>query len=76
MSPSTTLDLRFCRFFACHDSEEISAGDPPLFLAANGVHGVVNVDYRDASQASYSTDVIKVCLYGMCIRVFPTEEAY
>jgi hypothetical protein len=73
MVPSIAVDLRFRQFFTSHHPGEVSAYHPPLFLATDGVHGVVNVAYSDAPQASYSTDIIKICLYGMCIKCLSIE---
>lgn len=75
MSDSVALDLQFSQAFFWHDPSK-STDNRPLFLATNGVHGVVNVDYSAGSPASHSTDVIKLCLYGMLIRSSTIDGLY
>jgi hypothetical protein len=70
MMPSVALDLKFDQPFAY--SVRPSANDLPLFLAADGVHGVVNVHYGTAPLAADGTDIIKLCLYGTCNEVLWT----
>ncbi len=65
MSSSIILDLDFTADFACDDSGQRLPGRTPLFLATDGVHGVVTVDYRTNPPGSQSNDVVKLCLYGV-----------
>lgn len=68
MSSSVALDLHFSQPFASPPSKKHTADLPPLFLAADGVHGFVNVGYSAACPASHSDDFIKLCLYGILIK--------
>ena len=63
--PKAALTLDFCHSFACHSAGDLSADEMPLFLAADGVQGVVSIDYSAASPASYNDDILKLCLYGI-----------
>ena len=65
MPSCTMLDIQFTDSFRV--SEQASEDIWPLFIAADGIHGFVNINYDTASPTSYDNDVVSICVYGMSL---------
>ena len=64
MSNRAVLDVQiYPTFSPCGSTDS-----HPLFLAADGIHGIVNIDFDTPISALDSTNVIKICLYGINLR--------